>query len=40
MDLVQETSVSRFWWENHKERDHYEEVDVGGRIILKRLLEK
>jgi hypothetical protein len=23
-----------FWWENQKERDHYEDLDVGGRILL------
>jgi hypothetical protein len=23
-----------FWLESQKERDHYEELDVGGRIIL------
>jgi hypothetical protein len=29
-----------FWWENQKERDHHEDLDVGGRIILKLILEK
>jgi hypothetical protein len=29
-----------FWWENLKERNHYEELDVGGRTILKRILER
>jgi hypothetical protein len=29
-----------FLWESQKERDHWEEIDVGGRIILKRNLEK
>jgi hypothetical protein len=24
-----------FWWENQKERDHQEEQDVGGRMVLK-----
>jgi hypothetical protein len=24
-----------FWYENQKEIDHWEEIDVGGRIILK-----
>jgi hypothetical protein len=23
-----------FWWETQKERDHWEDLDVGGRIIL------
>jgi hypothetical protein len=27
-----------FWWESQKERDHYEGFDVGGRIILRRIL--
>jgi hypothetical protein len=22
-----------FWWEGREERDHYEDLDVGGRII-------
>jgi hypothetical protein len=29
-----------FWWESQKERDHSEDLDVGGRIILKWILEK
>jgi hypothetical protein len=29
-----------FWWECQKERDHDEDLDIGGRIILKRILEK
>jgi hypothetical protein len=24
-----------FWWERQKERDHQEDLDVGGRKILK-----
>jgi hypothetical protein len=28
------------WWESQKERDHWEDVNVGGRIILKWILEK
>jgi hypothetical protein len=24
-----------FWWESQKERDHKEDLDMGGRIILK-----
>jgi hypothetical protein len=23
----------RIWWESHKERDHYEHLDVGGRRL-------
>jgi hypothetical protein len=29
-----------FWWESQKERDHEEDQDVGGRIILKWILER
>jgi hypothetical protein len=28
----------RFWWERQKERDHYEDLDVSGRIIFKWIL--
>jgi hypothetical protein len=24
-----------FWWESQKERDHWEDLDVGEKIILK-----
>jgi hypothetical protein len=29
-----------FWWESQKERDHSEDEDVGGLIILKWMLER
>jgi hypothetical protein len=29
-----------YWWEGQKERDHYEDQDVGGWIILKLILER
>jgi hypothetical protein len=29
----------RSWWESQKERDHYEDLGVGERIILKWILE-
>jgi hypothetical protein len=29
-----------FWWDNLRERDHFEYPGVGGRIILKRIFEK
>jgi hypothetical protein len=27
-----------FWWERHKERDDQEDLDIGGRIILRWIL--
>jgi hypothetical protein len=30
----------RSYWEIHKERDREEDLDAGGRIILKWILEK
>jgi hypothetical protein len=29
-----------YWWESQKERDHYEDQDVGGWTILKWMLER
>jgi hypothetical protein len=29
-----------YWWESQKERDLYEDQDVGGWTILKWILEK
>jgi hypothetical protein len=29
-----------FWWESHKEIGHQKDLDVGGRIILRWILEK
>jgi hypothetical protein len=28
------------WWENQRERDHWEDQDVGGWVILKLTLER
>jgi hypothetical protein len=30
----------RYWWESQKERDHWEDLDVGGWTILKWILER
>jgi hypothetical protein len=29
-----------FWWETRKERGHEEDLDVGGRMILRWMLER
>jgi hypothetical protein len=29
-----------FWWDSQKETDYWEYLEVGGRIILKRILER
>jgi hypothetical protein len=29
-----------FWWESQEERNHLEDLDIGGRIILKWILER
>jgi hypothetical protein len=29
-----------FWWESQKERGHWEDLDIGERIILKWILER
>ena len=32
--------ITGFWWENHRQRDELEGLDVGGRIILKCISKK
>jgi hypothetical protein len=29
-----------YWWESQKRKDHYEDIDVGLRVILKWILER
>jgi hypothetical protein len=29
-----------FWWERQKESDHYEDLDVDGRVILKYIADR
>jgi hypothetical protein len=29
-----------YWWGSQKEKDHWEDQDVGGRTILKWILER
>ena len=35
-----DVDIQGFWWENLREGDHWENLGVDGRIILKRILEK
>jgi hypothetical protein len=30
----------KYWWENQKERDHWEDQNIGAWIILKRILQR
>jgi hypothetical protein len=32
--------VRRFWWGNLRTRDHWEDPDLDGRIILRRIFRK
>jgi hypothetical protein len=38
--LVFKSSYVIVWWESQKERDHWEDQDVGGWTILKWILER
>jgi hypothetical protein len=29
-----------FWWKSQMERDHQEDLDAGGKILLKLILER
>jgi hypothetical protein len=40
MEEKRNTYILGFWWANQKKRDHYEDVDIGERIILKWILER
>jgi hypothetical protein len=30
----------RFWWESQKRRNHKEDLDIDGRIVLRWVLER
>jgi hypothetical protein len=32
--IVKRVMHLEYWWESQKERGHYEDLDIGGRIIL------
>jgi hypothetical protein len=38
--MVRREMHGGLWWESQKERDHQEGLNIGGRIILKWILEK
>jgi hypothetical protein len=38
--IGEKRNAYRVWLERQKERDQYEDLDVGGTIILKQILEK
>jgi hypothetical protein len=38
--MCAKTNAYRVWCQSHKERDHYKDLDIGGLIILKWILEK
>jgi len=31
---------AKFWWDNLREKDHFEDRGVGGKIIIKWILRK
>jgi hypothetical protein len=33
-------NACRIWWESQKDINHYEDLDVDGRIILKYIFER
>ena len=40
MNTLKGKVCTRFWWGNLRERDHWGDQDVDGRIILKWILRK
>jgi hypothetical protein len=36
----EEECIVKFGWKNHKESDSYEDLDIGGRVIWKWILER
>jgi hypothetical protein len=40
LELGKKGMYTRYWWESQKERDHQVGLQIGGMIILKRILEK
>jgi hypothetical protein len=37
--MGEKRNVYGYLWESQEERDHQEDPDVGGRIILKRIIQ-
>jgi hypothetical protein len=40
MHMVEVSMHTKFWLETVKRRDHFEDLGIGGRIILKWILKK
>ena len=40
MARMTEEVQTKFWWEELKAKDHLEDLDVDGKIILKRIANK
>jgi len=38
--MGEEVNAYRFWWENPKEGDYFEGLDLAGRVRLKWILKK
>jgi hypothetical protein len=38
--MVRGEACIEFWWENLRERDHWENPGVDGKIILRRIFRK
>jgi hypothetical protein len=38
--MGEKRKANRFLWESQRERDHWEDQDVGGWVILGRILER
>jgi hypothetical protein len=38
--MAEKMIAYRYSWESHTDKDHWEDQDVGGRIILNWILER
>jgi hypothetical protein len=40
MHEKEEECIQGFWWENQKEKDQSEDLDIGRMVIMEWILEK